>query len=157
MLLLSQFGHLAVFSISEMVMEKEFEARLLHTIPNTALEKIVDDGNLEWEEAGREVFYNGNLYDIVRTHTENGRTVYYALNDRQEKQLIDTYTKNLRREENSKESKSNQNGKFNPMVFTIPGSAAFLWIPQPGSEFYSDGTEKLPQQHPNPIPTPPRA
>lgn len=157
MLLLSQFGHLALFTIEEIRMEEAFEAKLLKTIPDTALEKIVDDGQLEWEKAGKEFFYQGNLYDIVRTSTEKGRTVYYALRDHQEKQLIDTYAKNLRREESSKETKSNPGAKFNPIVFTLPGTAAILWFPVTGRERTIDFAANLPHNHSRPIPTPPWA
>lgn len=138
-------------------MEEAFEAKLLKNIPDTALEKIVDDGQLKWENAGKEVFYQGNLYDIVRTTTENGRTVYYALNDRQEKQLIDTYTKNLRREESSKDSKSNSTAKFNLQVFTLPAAAGLLWFPVSSSVNTPDFASTLPQNHSSPIPTPPWA
>lgn len=154
-LLLSQFGHLVLFTIEEIRMEEAFEAKLLNKIPDTALEKIVDDGQLDWEKAGKEVFYQGNLYDIVRTGTENGRIIYYALKDHQEKQLIDTYAKNLRREESSKETKSNPGAKFNPIVFTLPGSATILWFAVTGTESTTDFAEKLPHNHSRPIPTPP--
>lgn len=155
MLLLSQFGHLALFTIEEIRMEEAFEAKLLKTIPDAALEKIVDDGQLEWEKAGKEFFYQGNLYDIVRTGTEKERTVYYALRDHQEKELIDTYAKNLRREESSKETKTNPGAKFNLTVFTLPGTATILWFPETGRACNLDFPAKLPMNHSRPIPTPP--
>jgi hypothetical protein len=157
-LLLSQFGHLAIFTFEEIRMEHAFEARLLQKIPDTALERIVDDGTLVWEEAGREIIYKDKLYDIVRTQTENGSTVYYALNDRQEKKLLDTYAKNLRREEQRSESKNGKSAQdFSLTAFVLPETAGIPWIPASGKTTCAGLTSKLPQQLLSPIPTPPWA
>ena len=55
------------------------------------LVKIEMNNNIRWEEKGKEFSMNGELFDVVRTKTINGKTILYCLNDTKEQQIINEY------------------------------------------------------------------
>lgn len=65
--------------------------RLLASVPEQLLQVINADVNkeaIEWEEAGKEFFLHGQLYDVAYIKTVNGHTFIYCLNDHKEDQLL---------------------------------------------------------------------
>ena len=73
---------------------------------------LTDNTNkIYWEDDDEKEFsFNGQMYDLVRTDTLNGRIILYCFNDEKEQQLIDLYnsiTKN-----NSATDKKGKNNSF---------------------------------------------
>ena len=57
------------------------------------MEVISLSGNKEiyWEEKGKEFMFKGEMYDVVKTKTVNGKVMLYCINDKKEKALVDNY------------------------------------------------------------------
>ena len=79
---------------------------------------LSDNQNIYWEEDGKEFLLNGEMYDVVKTKTVNGKVILYCINDKKEKALIDNY--NLITKHNSssdKKGKNNIDNSFNLFVY----------------------------------------
>lgn len=67
------------------------ERMLAGHIPDSLTTRFTDidkDAAVQWEEAGRECYVNGKLYDVIATETINGHTVFTCICDEQEEQAI---------------------------------------------------------------------
>jgi hypothetical protein len=124
-MLICQYGQFFLFSVQQWQIRRSWEQRVLSTVPEAYLERIEDNGTLAWEEKGQEFSLNGDMYDVVRTRTEQGKTVHFAVNDRKEGQLIKTFSRLF------KEGPDNGDGskgskltlKFQTNIFTVPASS----------------------------------
>ena len=79
---------------------------------------LTDNKEIFWEEKGEEFLYNGEMYDVVKTKTVNGKVMLYCINDKKEKALIDKY--NLVTKNNSSTDKKGKNtldNSFNLFVY----------------------------------------
>ncbi len=63
--------------------------------------------NIYWEEEGKEFFFNGEMFDVVKRKEINGKEFLYCINDKKEKVLIDNY--NLITKHNSSSDKKGGN------------------------------------------------
>lgn len=128
LLLASQFGHHLLYSLQDWDIREEQERRILNSIPEAYLERIEDSPTLSWEEPGKEFHWNGKMYDVVRSRTENGRTVHYALSDDKEAELVKTFARVMNLDPNgpspSKDGKLVV--KLQIPVFTMPETPAVL-------------------------------
>ncbi len=73
----------------------------------TVIDYTTNNKNISWEEEGKEFFFNGNMYDLVKTKLINDKTYVYCINDEKEKELIDNY--NLVTKNNSGTDKKAKN------------------------------------------------
>lgn len=99
--------------------QKEYiKEKILGQLKEEDLE-IVSPGNqnIYWEEKGKEFSLNGEMYDVVKAKTVNGKTMLYCINDKKEKALIDNY--NLITKNNSSPDKKNKNGFDNSFNFFL--------------------------------------
>jgi hypothetical protein len=158
-ILLFQYGHLIVFVIGEISIERDFEAQILQNIPDASLDRIEDNNELSWEEEGREFTYQDKLYDVVRTKTEQGKKVYYALNDRKEKKLVDQFSRNMKTgHENADGTKSGKYSiKFQSALFTVPEQANEQWVTCEAEKKYFNRDSRIISNPQEIIPTPPWA
>ena len=79
---------------------------------------LSDNQNIYWEEDGKEFLLNGEMYDVVKTKTVNGKVILYCNSDKKEKALIDNY--NLITKHNSSSDKKGKNtidNSFNLFVY----------------------------------------
>jgi hypothetical protein len=53
-----------------------------------------DKSGIIWLEKDKEFLYNWEMYDVVKLKTDKHHKIYYCINDRKEKQLINDYQKN---------------------------------------------------------------
>ena len=67
--------------------------------------------NFQWIHS-KEYRYNGDMYDIVEKSEDDSLFYFYVINDTKEKELEEKFNKKV--EENSKDSKQNQN-ENNPL------------------------------------------
>lgn len=87
--------------------KREMKQQLRRRLSETDLELISyleHEKEIEWEEEGKEFRLNGEMYDVVRTGTVNGKPVYYCINDKKENELIQKYL-NLFKQKNSSNKK----------------------------------------------------
>jgi hypothetical protein len=63
---------------------------LLHQIPDAALTKISVNDNKEiyWEEEDKELRLNGQMFDVVREKSENGKAFLLCVSDKKEDGLL---------------------------------------------------------------------
>lgn len=77
-----------MYSIQQYYIRLAVKHELFETIPTSALERIADSDQLDWEEEGKEFYYHGELYDVVTTTIENGITIWLCLEDEKETKLL---------------------------------------------------------------------
>ena len=122
LLLASQFGHHLLFSIQDMAIRQEQERRILSHIPEAFLERIEDTPGLTWEDPGKEFLHAGKMYDLVRSRTEGGKTIHYAILDDKEGELVSAFSKVLNTDPNAPQAPKGgkMNFKLQIPVFTLP-------------------------------------
>ena len=87
-LLLSQLGVHLFVEIHQWIVKEEQREAMLKQIPQKFLTKFEEKDKLEWEEADREFYYQGSLYDVSKITTEKGTKIYWAIKDSRETEII---------------------------------------------------------------------
>lgn len=90
--LFNMAGYFIAFKSFQYQIKKEIKAEIKKNVNPNELTTIVIDkkqiNKIDWLEEGKEMYYNGKLYDVVR-HTKNGTSItYYCINDKQEELLF---------------------------------------------------------------------
>lgn len=110
MLAFSQIGYYFVMQQAQQE-QKKYIKELLHKNVADELLTIIDfttkKEKIYWEEEGKEFFYEGEMYDLVKTKNENEKTFFYCINDKKEKELINNY--NAATKNNSSKDKKVKN------------------------------------------------
>ena len=118
------FSQIGYYAIMRYVQEehKEFIKTQIHNkLKDDQLELISLTDNKEkiyWQEDGKEFLLYGELYDVVKSKTIDGKTILYCVNDTKEKDLVNDYnisTKN----NSSKDKKAKTNVETGPLLFII--------------------------------------
>lgn len=92
LLFISQGGYYIIYAIRQYQIREEVKEQLLARLPESYLEVIMPDENpasFTWLEEGREFSLHGQLYDVAKTKTVNGKKVLYCLKDSKEQQLLE--------------------------------------------------------------------
>ena len=87
----TQLGYYGQFMILQWRMKEAAREAWLTTIPDAQLYRIsLADINAtgRWEEEGRECWFRGHLYDVIRRATIDGTVYLFCLDDVREAQLI---------------------------------------------------------------------
>jgi hypothetical protein len=138
MLFSSQVGYYFVYTIHQHIVKEEIEEELLANIPDSSLEIIIAEefgDRIKWKEEGKEFSLDGELYDIARTKTVDGKTLLYCINDKKEKQILDNLIKAVNKNQDNKRGRN-----INPVlpdlvfinliepldVFSVSSQYAFL-------------------------------
>jgi hypothetical protein len=92
----SQIGYYLVMLTVQYELKERMEHEILQKAKNEDLViiSLSDNGDkIYWEDKDEknEFSFKGQMYDIVKTDTVNGRVLLYCLNDKKEQQLIDRY------------------------------------------------------------------
>jgi hypothetical protein len=84
-------GFYPLFKIKQWDIRRNIELMIEEKIFNESVEKISipskDVKQLKWEREGKEFWYKGNLYDIVRSEIQDETTHFYCFNDTHEAEL----------------------------------------------------------------------
>ena len=111
MLAFSQIGYYFIMH-HEQQEQKEYIKELLQKNLADEVMTIIDfTANKEkiyWEEEGKEFFYEGEMYDLVKTKNENEKIFFYCINDTKEKELINNYN-TVTKNNSSKDKKAKIN------------------------------------------------
>jgi len=89
-LIISQLGYYS-YCIYQLFEAKEAaHEAILQQLPENLLTKITLDNNtaIEWEEEGKEFKLNGEMYDVVRTTYQNGKTCLHCFGDKNEDKVL---------------------------------------------------------------------
>ena len=83
----------------------------------TVIDYTTNDKNIFWEEEGKEFFFKGDIYDLVKTKTVHGRIYFYCINDEKENELIKNYN-NITKNNSStdKKAKNTFEKSFSPFL-----------------------------------------
>ncbi len=85
------------------------ERELLAHIPDSSLEVFVAEefsDKIVWEEENKEFSIEGVLYDVARIKKIDGKTFLYCINDKKEKQLLDSLAKAVNANHSNKQEKN---------------------------------------------------
>jgi hypothetical protein len=87
----SQWGHDLQFIIRQWQMKEAAREAWIASLPDRSFLRISSaeiDAHGKWEDGGRECWYQGHLYDIIRQHKTAGTTWLFLLDDDNEERLI---------------------------------------------------------------------
>lgn len=119
---LSQVGYYILTSYQQYQVKKEVKRQLLaSSLHESEMDIFVlqeFNDKLQWEEEGREFYFEGEMYDVVRTKEQNGKTVLYCLKDKKEKELLDHLVKLVK--DNRKNSRSGKTIKIPVNTYEAP-------------------------------------
>lgn len=88
MVVLSQFGYYCFYAYQIYHAKQLAKEQLLQQIPDAALTKISTTDKIYWEEEGKELRFNGQMFDVVREKTENGKAYLLCVSDEKEDGLF---------------------------------------------------------------------
>jgi len=118
-LIISQFGYYS-YCIYQIYEAKEVaHEQLLKQLPENLLTKIDLQNNIgiQWEEEGKEFKLNGEMYDVVRTSNENGKTYLYCFGDKNEDKVLKKFENVVK---NCIDNSSNSDKSHNTAKITMP-------------------------------------
>lgn len=137
MLAFSQLGYYFVMHGAQLE-RKEFIKELLHKNISDDVLTIIDftknKQQIYWEEEGKEFFFEGGMYDLVKMKNVDGQITFYCINDQKEEELINNYntiTKN--NSSKDKKAKNNIETALSPFLLIKPYS---LWAVQSAPKKY---------------------
>lgn len=85
-------GQFLTFKASQYSIRREIKKEIKNQVPENELVKISftlsELCTIKWEETGKEFWYKGNIYDVVKKITCGDIINFYCINDRQEKMLF---------------------------------------------------------------------
>lgn len=91
-----QFGYYALYSYQQSELKEAMKERMLAGLPDSVLQ-IMDEKDLkadiEWEQEGKEFSLAGKMYDVVKTVQQNGKVYYYCINDDQEEEMLNSFSR----------------------------------------------------------------
>jgi len=91
LLFYTQMGYYGQFLLQQWRLREAAREAWIAALPDAAFFRVsmADiDSHGKWEEAGRECWYNGHLYDVIRQRPEGNATWLYCLDDDNEERLI---------------------------------------------------------------------
>ncbi len=90
--LFNTVGYYISFKVMECEIKTKSECDIEQGITIDALTKVVinknNTRNIEWMDDGKEMRYNGEFYDIVKSTTASKDITYYCINDEEEDVLF---------------------------------------------------------------------
>ena len=91
LLVLKLGAYFAFLSIEQEIIREEMTEKVASTLSNSELVQLkFSKENLEkieWERAEKEFWFQGKMYDIVRSETKNGEQIFYCLSDEKETEI----------------------------------------------------------------------
>ncbi len=145
----SQIGYYIIFRQQQAEQKRSVKKIIFSQMKDDELTIISFTDNVQhifWVEEGKEFHYKGEMYDVVRSKTINGKVLLYCINDKIEKNLIDKY--NLVAKHNSsgdKKGKINFNNSINLFVYAdeIKCDINFIILTNTHSFFDSELSENI--------------
>ncbi len=135
----SQVGFYLVMRHIQSAQKDVIKEKILKQLKEEELQVIslTDNKEIFWEEKGEEFLLEGEMYDVVKTKTINGKVILYCINDKKEKALVDNY--NLVTKQNSSPDKKGKNtvdNTFNLFIYQVEENDDLVAIRDP-NKFYS--------------------
>jgi hypothetical protein len=70
---------------------REMKQALLNALPDSSLQTFslqLIGKEMQWEEVGKEFWYAGKLYDVVKTSVRRGKQYLHCVDDTKEKAIV---------------------------------------------------------------------
>ena len=115
----SQGGYFIFSAVHKFFLKEEMQEKIAEYRDEKNLICISYSDNAEeivWEKEGNEFFYNGKLYDIVKTDFIKGKVFFYCVNDEKENKLI-THNNETAKTNNTQSKKSGLSKIELPLLF----------------------------------------
>lgn len=121
--LLKIAGYSPVFKIEQWLMHHKMEAIIEQFVDNDHLERISispeNQQKLKWAREGKEFWYEGKLYDIVRSETKDGVTHYYCIDDTNETHLVYQFIENIKKQTTDSDNEGTSLNDFFKKVLKV--------------------------------------
>jgi hypothetical protein len=86
-------GYFAFLSIQQIILKEEAKERIIQTFSNRELAKLSfsneEFAKIDWQEQDKEFYFQGKLYDIVRSEFKGKNHVLYCFSDEKETVIYD--------------------------------------------------------------------
>lgn len=114
--LFNSAGYYLVFKVAQIEIKKEIKREIKLGLQSEELSVIrfsnSEIKNIIWVKKNKEFIYLDQMFDIVKSISEDNYITYYCINDKQEKKLFkDLEQQVLKQIENNKNSKNNSTKK----------------------------------------------
>ncbi len=128
--LLKIAGYMPVFKIEQWLIHHKMEAVIEQFVDNDQLQLISispeNQQKLKWERVGKEFWYEGKLYDIVRSEKKGDVTHYYCIDDTAETNLAYEFIEEIKKQTEDSDNEGTSLNDFFKKVLKI-------YIPPPYS------------------------
>lgn len=111
--------------------KQEFKRAMVASVPDSLLNTFVLSDiqkSIEWEEVGKEFWFDGNLYDVVKQSVIDGKTYLYCLSDTKEKSVVEKEIK-ITTNNATNTGKNQKTLKFSIPDFTMIANESFGRLP----------------------------
>lgn len=124
---ISAIGYFHIFKLMQAEIRHSVKSQLEQGVPENDLVRISFQGTEkpDWVREGKEFRHLGRMYDIVKSAGEDGKTIFYCIDDRKESLLLAKMEKLLR--DSSSEDKSPVSTAIRILVSLFPS----LFFQQP--------------------------
>lgn len=136
--LLNVAGYFPVFKLKQWLIHHRVEALIEHTFSDKHLHQISitseNQHELKWEREGKEFWYKGKLYDIVRSEKKDGVIHYYCIDDTAETHLHHQLVESIKKQTNGTDSESTSINDFFKKILKVyfqpthSGDEHVVWI-----------------------------
>lgn len=115
------------------MLKREIKHRIIEGIDRSELVELSftpeEEKQLRWEHS-KEFEYKGEMYDVVESKSENGKTTYWCWWDNEETSLNKQLNKLLARALNDQEpSNTNSSAQFwLSLVFIVPDASEIIFV-----------------------------
>lgn len=121
--LLKIAGYLPVFKIEQWLIHHKMEAVIEQFVGNDQLQLISisseNQQKIKWERLGKEFWFEGKLYDIVRSETKDGVTHYYCIDDTAETHLAYQFIEQIKKQTDDTDNEGTSLNEFFKKVLKI--------------------------------------
>lgn len=103
---LNIIGFFPLFKILQYQIRQEVKIKIKKRLAEKEMYKISfsERDKIDWIQAGVEFRYHNQMFDIVKQEKENGRMVYWCINDKEESQLFANLDTLVKQQMNNDES-----------------------------------------------------
>lgn len=155
----SQVGYYFVIRHSQNLQKRSIKQKIKSQLTDKHLQIIsLTDNKKEiyWEEEGKEFFFKGEMFDVVKTKILNGNILLYCINDKKEKELVNHYN-TLTKENSSTDKKSKIKPDNSTNLFLVEHDQSALTFVEFTDLEFSNLQVILPVNNTEKISPPPKA
>jgi hypothetical protein len=133
-------GYFAFLSVQQILFKEEAKEKIIALLPKEQLVKLTfskeEFVNLDWEEAGKEIYFNHHLYDIVRSEFDGKTHTLYCFADEKETAVYDKIIELSETHRDELPQKNNMASFLNlllvkytvPQIFQLENKTQFIRI-----------------------------